>query len=226
MTEMRDALALLQLGDSFFPSGAASFSWGLETLRADGRLRTADDVAQFISGQMEHRWAGFDRPAVVAAFRAHGDLDIVATVDAQVDAATLAREAREGGRRIGGALLRMHAGMGTAGVGLYRDRVLAGQACGQMAPVQGLIGFATGLDEHAACALSAYGVAVGIVSAALRVGLVGHVDAQRILGEQRLRADDLAALPLPAFDALQAYTPMAEIAMMRHETGGGRLFAN
>ena len=50
MTGMAEAFALLQWWDSFFPTGAASFSWGLETLRADGRLRNAQDVAGFVAG--------------------------------------------------------------------------------------------------------------------------------------------------------------------------------
>jgi urease accessory protein len=226
MNDLRDGLALLQFGDSFFPTGAASFSWGLETLRADGLVRDAADLDAFIAAQLEHRWADFDRPAVVAAHRAGPDLDLVLEVDRQVEAGTLAREAREGGRRIGAALLKIHADLGTPGASAYRERVLAGQAPGQMATVQGLIASACGLDETAACALSAYGVAVGIVSAAIRMAIVGHVDGQRILARQRERAALLAEAPPPDAAQLQAYTPMTEIAIMRHETGSGRLFAN
>jgi urease accessory protein len=226
MSDLRGELALLQFGDSFFPTGAASFSWGLETLRADALVRDAAGLDAFIAAQLEHRWADFDRPAVVAAHRAGPDLDRVLAVDRQVDAGTLAREARDGGRRIGAALLKIHADLGTTGAGIYRERVLGGQAPGQMATVQGLIGAACGLDEAAACALSAYGVAVGIVSAAVRMAIVGHVDGQRILAQQRERAARLAEAPLRDAEQLQAYTPMTEIAMMRHETGSGRLFAN
>jgi urease accessory protein len=220
------ALVLLQLGDSFFPSGAASFSWGLETLRAEGFVRDAADVAAFVDGQLAHRWASFDRPVVIAAHRAHADLDAVAAIDATLDAATLAREAREGGTRIGAALLKVHAALGTPGADEYRARVLAGTAPGQMAAVQGLLAARCGLDETAACALSAYGVALGITSAALRTGLLGHVDVQRILAASRARIAAGAQTALPAPVALHAYTPMTEIATMRHETGSGRLFAN
>ena len=101
MSDVGTTLALLQLGDSFFPSGAGSFSWGLETLRADGLLRGADDVEAFVGGQIAQRWAQFDRPAVSAAFRVGGDVERICAIDCEIDAATLSREAREGGRRIG-----------------------------------------------------------------------------------------------------------------------------
>lgn len=220
------SLALLQLGDSFFPSGAASFSWGLETLRADGLVRDAAGVEAFVGGQLSQRWAQFDRPAVLAAFRAGGDIDRLCAIDRGIDAASLSREAREGARRIGVALLKVHDGLGTAGAAAYRARIAAGEAFGQMAAVHGFIGHACGLDENGACAMSAYQVGFSIVSAGLRIGLVGHVDAQRILQAQRARiADIMATDPVPA-DELHAYAPAAEIAMMRHETGHGRMFAN
>lgn len=226
MAELAAALALLQLGDSFFPTGAASFSWGLETLRADGLVRGPAEVEGFLSTQLSHRWAQFDRPVVLAAHAAGGDLTRVREADLEADRGTLAREAREGGRRIGAALLRTHATMGTAGAAAYREQVSAGHAPGQAAAVLGLVGRASGLDAAATCALSAYGLGSGIVGAALRLGLLGHVDAQRILLACRSQVVLLANRPALAVGAIHAHTPMTDIAMMRHETGTGRLFAS
>ncbi|MCW5625709.1 MAG: hypothetical protein KIT73_13435 [Burkholderiales bacterium] len=226
MNDPVEMLAAMQLGDSFFPSGSASFSWGLETLRADGHVDKAAAVGVFVAGQLEHRWATFDRPAVAAAWRAGADLDAVCAVDRLVDAATLAREAREGGRRIGAALLKVHAGMGTPGAETYRTRIAAGEAFGQMSAVHGLVGAATGLTEATTCALSAYGVAAGLVSAAVRMGLCGHLDGQRILQQQRVAIAGWLTEPCAPLHELQAYAPAAEIAMMRHETGSSRLFAS
>lgn len=226
MSDVATALAALQLGDSFFPSGGTSFSWGLETLRADGLVRTSGDVESLVAGQLERRWAGFDRPAVIAAHAAAGDLDRVCAIDREVDAATLAREAREGARRVGTAVLKVHEGMGTAGAAEYRARISEGSAFGQMAVVQGFIARASGLDVDTACALSAHQLVLSIVSAALRLGLLGHVDAQRILAGQRGRVAELMSQPCPEVFELHAYAPAAEIAMMRHETGSGRMFAS
>ena len=163
MSDVGATLALLQLGDSFFPSGAASFSWGLETLRADGLLRGTTDVEAFVSGQIAQRWSQFDRPAVLAAFRAHGDMGRLCAIDREIDAATWSREAREGARRIGIALLKVHDSLGTVGAAAYRDRIAAGEAFGQMAAVHGFVGHATGLDAASTCAMSAsqFGFKIG-----------------------------------------------------------------
>jgi urease accessory protein len=225
MAELDATLAALQLGDSFFPSGANAFSWGLETLRNEAMLDRAG-LEDFVAGQLEHRWADFDRPALVAAWEAGDDLERVFAIDRLVDAGTLAREAREGARRIGGALLKVHQGLGTPGAARYRAAAAEGRAPGGMAVVQGWLGRACGLGREATVALSAHQLVTGLVSAALRMGLAGHVDAQRILLSRRVQVAALAARPVPPLEELCSSAPMAEIAVMRHETGAGRLFAS
>jgi len=226
MSDVAASLAALQLGDSFFPSGGTAFSWGLETLRADAQVRSVGEVEALVGGQLERRWAEFDRPAVAAAHAAAGDLDVVCAIDREVDAASLAREAREGARRIGSAVLKVHEGMGTRGAAGYRLRIALGDAFGQMAVVQGFIAAASGLDADTACVLSAHQLVLSLTSAAIRLGLLGHVDAQRILAAQRTRVAALMAMPCPEIGAIQSCVPATEIAMMRHETGSGRMFAS
>ena len=45
MPETQSLLGALQFADSFFPSGSIAFSWGLETLRTDGEVVSAQQVA-------------------------------------------------------------------------------------------------------------------------------------------------------------------------------------
>ena len=52
MSDVGQALAVLQFGDSFFPSGAVSFSWGLEGLSDNGVVTDADAVRAFVIGQL------------------------------------------------------------------------------------------------------------------------------------------------------------------------------
>ncbi|HLB81006.1 MAG TPA: urease accessory UreF family protein [Dongiaceae bacterium] len=225
-TDAGALLAALQHGDSFFPSGAVAFSWGLETLRADGAVAAADDVQRFIAGQLAGRWATCDRPALLAAHRRAATPDEVAAVDAELEALTLAREMREGSRRAGAALLGVHERLGTPGAVAYRRRVQAGAAPGHLAVVQGLVWQATGLDETAAAAVSAHALCVAQLGAALRLGVIGHVEAQRILASLRPEIRRILAEPPPPVGALRAFTPATDIAVMRHETATVRLFAN
>jgi urease accessory protein len=85
---------------------------------------------------------------------------------------------------------------------------------------------ATGLSEEACRAVSAHTLCTGIVGAALRLGMIGHLDAQKILLQVRPVLVDLLRLPAQEVEEVFAYTPHAEIAAMRHEVQDSRLFAN
>lgn len=226
MSEPTADLTLLQYGDSFFPSGAVSFSWGLETLCEDGRVATVEQVTAFLQGQLRQRWATCDRAALAASYGAAEDLEAMAEIDRLLEAQTLAAELREGSRRSGGALLAVHEKLGTPGAAAYRALVRAGTAPGHLAAVQGLVGRGVGLALPASEVLSAHGLCVGLLGAALRLGLLGHVDAQRGLQEARATIAEILATPAPEVAAMSAFTPEAEIAAMRHETAETRLFAN
>jgi urease accessory protein len=219
-------LAALQHSDSFFPSGTISFSWGLETLIAEGVVTSADDVRRFVEGQLVGRWSTCDRPVLVAAYRAADALDEVANVDNKLDILALSRELREGGRRAGGALLNVHSSLNTPRAGAYRELVRAGAAAGQLAAVQGLVWRGVGIGEEAVCAISGHAVCTGFVGAAIRLGLISNVAAQRILTEMRSVICELLTEPTLPVDLASAYMPEAEIAMMRHETSQVRMFAN
>lgn len=219
-------LAAIRHGDSFFPTGTIAFSWGLETLRTEGAIGSAADIKRFVDGQLRCRWATCDRAALVAAYRCADDLDRVAAIDAELDAMSLAREMREGSRRLGVALLEIHRKLGTAAATEYRELVRSRSAPGHAAAVQGLLWRGVGLDEAAAQAVSAHTFCVGLVGAALRLGVIGHVDGQRILAGVQPVICALLAEPPPGPEGMSACTLAAEIAMMRHETASARMFSN
>ena len=89
---------------------------------------------------MKHRWATYDVCALVAAFRANGSLDRIASVDAIVEAMSLATELREGSKRAGTSLLTVHAKLGYDGRGRYRERVRNAKRYGHLPVVQGCCG--------------------------------------------------------------------------------------
>jgi len=219
-------LATLQHADSFFPGGAAAFSWGIEALRADHHLRSAAELEAFVAAQFEHRWACCDRAFLIWAHRRHRDLAQVAAIDRQADAMALPREQREGSIRAGAALLGMHERLGTPGAGAYRVLVRGRQARGHLAVAQGLAWAGLGLDEGPSAAAAAHGFAQGLVGAALRLGMIGHVDAQRILTRLRPSLARLLAGPVLDLADIAGFAPQTDIAMMRHEAQTVRLFAS
>ena len=224
MTGGADLLAALQHGDSFFPSGSLAFSWGLETLCNDGLLRNEKDVEGYVRDQLRHRWATMDRPVLVAAHRAAGDPESLIPIDRLVDAMSLAREARDGSRRAGMALLSTHESLGNERASTYHELVRARRALGHLAVVQGLVWSGSRLDEATASAVSAHTLCVGFLGAALRLGVIGHIDSQRSLARLQNDIIEVLAAPAPALDDLEVCTPETDVASMRHETENTRLF--
>jgi urease accessory protein len=224
---MADAAALLlalQMGDSAFPSGGFGFSWGLETLKSDGLVRDGADVIAFAQAQLWHRWASADRPVLRAALAARGDLNRLAALDREVEAMNLAVEQREGSRRMGRALVRSHVTMDTPGAKAFQAAQREGRVLGHLPVAQGVVWGGAGLDIDGAEAVSAFAVAAGVGQAAVRLALIGPVEAQAMIAGLRGTIAALLARPCP--DRPHAFVPAAEIAVMRHESGEARLFAN
>lgn len=226
MTTAEVLLASLQNADSFFPSGGVAFSWGLETLIADGRVRGAEQMEACVEGQLRNRWAVCDRVALVAAARAAADMQRLQRIDSELEAMTLAQELREGSKRAGASLLTVHERLGTPGAGQYRAAVRAARAHGHLPLVQGLLWRGAGLSETAVQAVSAHIFCVGILGAALRLGSIGHIQGQEVL--QRMRPVIAALLDSPAapLEEISTCAPETEIAAMRHQVQSTRLFAN
>ncbi len=226
MLDLHSLLNALQNGDSFFPSGGVAFSSGLESLYADGEVASVEQLTDFVEGQLKHRWATCDACALMAAYRADGNLARIAAVDATLEAMSLAAELREGSKRAGASLLKVHAGLGTAGAGDYRVLVAERRAFGHLPVAQGLVWSAVRMTEDACRAVSAHTLCIGLIGAALRLGMIGHLDAQKVLLRVRPVLADLLRLPVADLAEICAYMPATEIAAMRHEVQDGRLFAN
>ena len=224
MTDPTILLAALQHGDSFFPGGGFAASWGLETLFTDTYVHDAETLLHFVQGQLCQRWARCDRLALVWSHRATSELEKVAAVDAELEALSLARELRAVSQRAGRALLRVHARLGTPRAADYLERVKTGQAWSHLPVVQGLVWRGVGLDTEQASLLSGHLQVMAFVSAAIRLGFVSHIQAQLIVQQIHLTLTALLAAPLP--ESLSSFTPVSDIAMMRHETQATRLFAN
>ncbi len=226
MPELQSLLSALQHADSFFPSGGVAFSSGLETLHADREVTSVEQLSVFVEGQLKHRWATCDACALISAFRASGSLDRIAAVDAIVEAMSLATELREGSKRAGASLLTVHARLGTTGAADYRALISARKAFGHLPVAQGLLWSAVGMTEDACRAVSAHTLCTGLIGAALRLGMIGHLDAQKVLLGVRPMLSELLRLPVMDIDEICAYMPATEIAAMRHEVQDSRSFAN
>ena len=219
-------LSVLQHADSMFPNGAVSFSWGLEALCNRGVVAGKEDLTEFMAAHIEGRWADLDRPVVVHALAAGEDLVRLADLDRLVEAQSLAAELRLGSTRMGNALLNVHRRLRTPLAAEYLGLIQAGQALGHIAVAQGMIWGRLGLSAEQAQLMSAHGLCTGILGAAIRLSVIGHMDAQAIHGRLLPLIETVLQQPICPPEALHSFTPQIDIASMHHETDEMRLFVN
>lgn len=226
MTEIEQKLAALQYGDSFFPSGSVSFSWGLEGLVETGCISTGEGVQAFVIGQLRAKWCECDRVIVVAAHRAGTNADEIAKIDNFVETATPSSAVRSGSKRMGDALLGAFARIGFDQAATYRQRVKRGEAYAHAPVMQGYLWKYAGLSESDAVALSAHTFCTGLLGAGIRLGCLTHTEAQFALGIARKEAAQMATRPVPPIKSISTCSIEAEIAVMRHSKYQTRMFAN
>ena len=214
----RELLAALQIADSGFPSGAFAYSWGLERAIEQGQVDRGC-FADWIASEMLGRWARFDR---VVLARAYVAADLIAC-DAETDCLFWAEELRVQSAEAGQAFLAAMSRLGDPAAQNLRGAILEGRANGHLPVAQGGVFRSMGLPLPLALCTAAHAAAQGLASAGVRLGLVGAIEAQRILIEVR---DELAEWIIPpSEDARPAsFAPVSEIAML--QPAQGRLFAN
>jgi urease accessory protein len=217
---------ILQHGDSFFPGGLTSFSWGLEQLFEERQVADPSALRRFIEAELRLRWASFDRAFLSASHAAAGDAAILVPIDRLCHVSIAARELRDGSARAGQALLAVHAKMGTPGAARYRELILRGKAHGHLPVAQGLVWGALGFSKTETAAVSVYSLVAGLAAAAIRMGLIGYVDAQKTIAGMAAVVEEIVSRPAPQLSDAASFTPATEIAAMRHETAEHRLFAN
>lgn len=222
MFDTAAALALLQYGDSAYPAGGFAFSWGVEGLLADGWLEGRDALDALVADHLSFRWASMDRPLLCRAFLA-SDLEAVAAVDRLAEAATPSAQMRDGSHRAGKALLGIGVRLGGPLCTAYRAQVSADLRLGHLPVIQALAYRDAGLDRASAELLSGWTLVTGLVSAAVRLGTIGHVEAQQSLATARPVLDDLLASDPPA--ELSSFTPLIDIAVSRGPSRHVRMFA-
>ena len=219
-------LRSLQHGDSFFPAGAIAMSGGIETLVDERRIDSVQAVEDFLTGQLQCRWATMERPIVVAASRTCTDLEVLCGIDAQVEAQTLATELRVGSVRSGRALLQVHSSLDTNNAEEFREMIQKDRAIGHNMVVQGLVWGNVGLSEHQIEAMSAHTFCVGLLGASLRLGVIGHTSTQAVFSRlHEMISGILKEISIP-LEGVSAFSPEQEIAVMRHENSTSRLFLN
>jgi urease accessory protein len=209
-----------QIVDSAFPTGAFAHSWGLEAAWQQGEVADRDGLRRFLEASILQTGHA-SLPLVNDAYRSPEQLE---ALDAVADAFLLNAVANRASRIQGRALL------GTAGriwpsAELAALQARADATCAHVAPVAGAAFCAIGLPLPTVQRVVLYGAARGVLSAAVRLGIAGSFEAQRMQYECSPWLEKIAdRCGAHSIDDLAQTAPVLDLLQAGHDRLYSRIF--
>jgi len=164
-----------QIVDSAFPTGAFAHSLGLEAAWQQGEVEDVGALRRFMEATVRQT-ASASVPLVNAAYRSPArleELDLLA--DAFLVNSVANRASRIQGRTLAATAARIWPGTLAAGV-----PGRAADLCAHIAPLAGVVFRAIDLPHDVLVGVVLFSAARGVASAAVRLGIVGGYEAQRL----------------------------------------------
>jgi urease accessory protein len=219
----------LQFGDSLLPIGSFSFSNALESAVQEGAVRDAATLGEFVTAST-HRAATSDGIALLEAHRAARvpEMERIVRADRAVFERKLAEETRTMTIRMGRKLAEVSTAAAEVPlIDLWLDRVRDGVTPGTHPVGLGVLFAELGSPEEDAFAVHQYGVAMTMLSAALRLMRIDHRQVQAMLyAADRTVPGDYAAVRGASLADMASFTPMADILAAVHVGSHVRMFMN
>jgi len=208
-----------QIVDSAFPIGGFAHSWGLESAWQHDEVRDIAALESYTRAAMLQTLRGVV-PLMNAAYEAPvrvPDLDRLA--EAFLTNPVANRASRVQGRTLVRTAARV-----------WPDTTLPAldaevrQYCGHFGPVAGVVFNALGVSLRVAQQIVLFSTARGVLSAAVRVGLVGSFEAQRLQYACAVDPSTLGVALSATLDDLAHTAPVADLLQARHDNLYSRLF--
>jgi len=227
-------LTLLQLVDSFFPTGAFAHSYGLETYVQIGLVADQPSCEELLRNALLEGIRNTDAIALALAYKSaqtyanapDASISRITDLDMRLTALKLSRESRNGSVHIGKQFLRNARQLVPhATLDAYEKRIRSKDCAGHHAIAFGLVAAAASIELPIALLGFLHAYVVGHVSAAVRLIPLGATDGQLTIHALHPHLPEIAEFAQNAnFDDFAAFTPGLDIRSMQHERLYSRLF--
>jgi urease accessory protein len=209
-----------QLLDSAFPTGGFAHSAGLEAAWQQGEVTDAASLRAFLEAALWQTGYG-TLPFVTAA---HRDPDRFAALD-ELNDVFLINPVANRASRVQGRALAASAARVWPGPALEAFEAAARDACAHVGPVTGVVFRRLGVPLASVQPMVLYAAARAVCAAAVRLGLAGSYEAQRLQTAGRVAAAGVLARcgDLDVACAAQA-APLIDLVQAGHDRLYSRLF--
>ncbi|MDR4512550.1 MAG: urease accessory protein [Nitrososphaeraceae archaeon] len=239
-----DEISMLQLGDSFFPTGMYTTSSGLEALFYNKRIKSKEQISEFISVCLKYQLGPADCTALSNSHKAaqSSDLKTIIEIDDLLFSMKLVKEIREASTRSGTQLLNCVLSFinetptseniynkdnnsSKSVISSYFDAIKSKDAHGVYPIALGLASNVLNITRERACMLLLYGFTVSIVGAALRLGMFPHFEGQQIIHSLKPVILEVIKKNIDrAHSKMWQFSPGIDILQISHERMDSKMF--
>ena len=222
-------LSMMQLSDSFFPTGMYSMSNGLEAIFYGGNKKMkVGQLRDLITIYIYYQIGPADCTALGNAYEqaAKSNLPKLLEVDRTIFSMKLVQEIRDASVRSGTQLVRCIRSFSDNEIlTQYEDAIRAGKAYGSYPVALALAANALSIPKRKAALMMLYSFSVSIVGAALRLGMLQHFDGQKVIDELKPTILKVVKenINKPLIGIWQ-FAPQIDIIQISHERMSSKMF--
>lgn len=224
----KNVLALFQLCDSSFPTGAFSHSFGLETYIQEDAVHDQEAFSKWLKVYLHEQLVYSDGLAARLVYDAldNENDEQIWELDHLLNIQNFAREVRDGTKMIGDRMLNMAESLYDIPIlARYRERIKAKQSFGHPAIVFTMIGHFLQVEKETTILYYLYSTILSLIQNGVRAIPLGQTAGQKILAsfQQELvqATDKISQLSEDDFGIV---SPGLELSQMRHERVRIRIF--
>ena len=222
-------MSMLQLSDSFFPTGMYSMSNGLEAIfYSKKKMKSTGELRDLIKTLLEYQIGPADCTALGNAyeFAQKFNLPKLIEVDRAIFSMKLVQEIRDASIRSGTQLVRcIRSFSDNKMLAQYEDSIRGRQAFGPYPVALAVAANAFLIPKRKAALMMLYSFSVSMVGAALRLGMLQHFDGQKVIDELKPTVLEVinANINRP-IEGIWQFAPSMDILQISHERMNSKMF--
>jgi len=227
--EIEQELGVMQLSDSFFPTGIFATSNGLEFLFTEKKIQGMTDLIEIIETSINQQIGPSDCVALANVIDEanKNNFDKVIEADNIVFATKPIKEIRNASVRSGVQLIKCVSEFVNDNkiLNQYQDNITKNKAHGVYPVAFAVCCNALEIKKEKSMAMMLYGFTVGIVGAALRLGLIQHFEGQKIIHSLKpIISQTIKEYSNKSLLEMWQFAPQVDITQMSHEKMDSKMF--
>ncbi len=228
MDEIAYELHMMQLSDSFFPTGLYATSNGLETLFFEKKITKAHELLEFNKAIIKQQFGPSDCIVLARAYDYAGtsNHEGIIKLDSICCGLKTIKEIREASIRSGNQLVKCVKEFQDDEFLNWFDGCIKNNKLTGIYPISFAISCRSlGLSKEKTLLMFLYGFVVSNVGAALRMGMIQHYEGQQIIHLLKPYITKIAKNSLEKTESdIWQFAPHIEIFQMKHEKINSKMF--